>query len=78
MTFPALSSRRSFSTGPSLLAPFQYTTLPDRNLLQTSNRDSPKFLQGLISNDINRIVKPKEGVARAELLYAGMLKADVS
>ncbi len=74
--FPA--QLRSFSASTQHLAPYQYTALPERALLAITKPDSPKFLQGLITNDVNRIVKPKEGQDPARLLYAGMLKADVS
>jgi len=72
------NQRRSLSASACHLAPYHYTTLPDRALLAISNKDSPKFLQGLITNDVNRIVNPKDGQQAAKVLYAGMLKADVS
>lgn len=74
--FPA--QLRHFSASSTDLAPYQYTALPNRALLAITNKDSPKFLQGLITNDVNRIANPKEGQEPAKLLYAGMLKADVS
>lgn len=74
--FPA--QLRSFSGSTQYLAPYQYTTLPDRALLHITRQDSPKFLQGLITNDVTKITKPKDGEDPAKVLYAGMLKADVS
>lgn len=75
-TFP--TQLRSFSASTQPLAPYQYTTLPERALLHITKQDSPKFLQGLITNDVNRIVNPKGERDSAKVLYAGMLKADVS
>lgn len=79
----------SFSSSSSLSRagsrpPFQYTKLVDRSLLPLSGIDAPKFLQGLISNDIHRLGKLRLGENKEEeeeeerLLFAGILKADVS
>jgi folate-binding Fe-S cluster repair protein YgfZ len=86
------STLRSFSTRPlgactcrraafssssiSLAPPFVYTALPERALLAIGGVDSVKFLQGLVSNDVRRL-EGAQGEAE-RLLYAGVLKADVS
>lgn len=67
---------RQLSSSTSLFAPFRLTALPDRALLSIAGNDAPKFLQGLISNDILHLGLPDTPTER--LLYAGVLKADVS
>lgn len=67
---------RQLSSSTSLFAPFRLTALPDRALLSIAGNDAPNFLQGLISNDILHLGLPDTPTER--LLYAGVLKADVS
>ncbi|GAA5833892.1 hypothetical protein JCM9279_001652 [Rhodotorula babjevae] len=68
--------RRLLSTSSRLLAPpYVVTSLPSRALLSVSGTDSPKLLQGLVSNDVRRVAQPgDEGKLR--VVYANMLKAD--
>jgi len=75
--------RRPLSTSSRLLAPpYVVTSLPSRALLSVTGTDSPKLLQGLVSNDVRRVAQPGEDAAdghkdKLRVVYANMLKADV-
>ncbi|GAA5894116.1 Iba57p [Sporobolomyces salmoneus] len=69
--------RRAYSTGKGI-KPFLFTPLDStRSLLSIQGRDSTKFLQGLVSNDVRKIKQSSDEAAKGgSLLYAGLLQAD--
>lgn len=81
---PPCTCQRSLSTSAGALAPFRLAALPSRALLPIAGADSVKFLQGLVSNDVKRLGKPRDPVeadgddAVVRMLFAAVLKADVS
>ncbi|KAM0752660.1 Aminomethyltransferase folate-binding domain-containing protein [Meredithblackwellia eburnea MCA 4105] len=81
--------RRLLATSASLLSQtHNFTRLPHRAILPLKGQDAPKFLQGLITNDIDRLgwssgpkgrailQQSEEERERDNLLFAAVLKAD--
>jgi folate-binding Fe-S cluster repair protein YgfZ len=62
-------SRFSSTTATESGSGYYFTKLTNRSLLGLTGKDSVKFLQGLISNDLTKL---------DNLIYAGLLKADVN
>ncbi|GAA5984449.1 hypothetical protein JCM5350_003363 [Sporobolomyces pararoseus] len=63
---------RSYSSSSPSPSPFVYTALSStRSLLSVQGRDSTKFLQGLVSNDVKKLQPTSSSV-----IYAGLLQAD--
>ncbi|KAK4051074.1 ccr4 associated factor [Microbotryomycetes sp. JL221] len=59
------------STTNRMDAPFVYTTLPERQLVRMHGQDTYKLLQGLVSNDVNKLRQDDTSA-----VYATVLKAD--
>ncbi|KAL8293594.1 hypothetical protein RQP46_000295 [Phenoliferia psychrophenolica] len=79
---PPCTCQRLLSTSRANLAPFRLVRLPSRALLPIAGAESVKFLQGLVTNDVNRLGQPKDPVAAhgepeiVRMLFAAVLKAD--
>ncbi|GAA6063580.1 hypothetical protein JCM10212_000184 [Sporobolomyces blumeae] len=75
-----VASSRAFSSCVAQRVPprpFLFTPLPTRALLAVSGPDSPKFLQGLVSNDVRKVHQATdERNDRDRVIYAALLQAD--
>ncbi|TNY24759.1 glycine cleavage T-protein [Rhodotorula diobovata] len=80
-TCSPLPRRHLSSSARSLAPPYVVTRLPSRALLSVTGHDSPKLLQGLVSNDVRRLAQPRHAPDapphdKQPVVYANILKAD--
>ena len=71
-----LSARRGLSSSPSSSANTEWLSVPNRQFIEVLGKDTKKFLQGIVTNDANKLEKPGDCLACIFLTAKGRVLAD--